>query len=80
VLPDSTVELHVSGASSDEVESVTRRLSAEVTRKAATTQTDSSVLSQTKERWVRSRKAWAFAIGITTIAGGVAAVLALFIH
>jgi hypothetical protein len=76
---DKLLELQVTGVA-DEVESVTRRLAAELAPKTeAATEADSN-LAERKERWVRSRKAWAFAIGLTTIAGGVAAVLALFIH
>jgi hypothetical protein len=76
--PDSSVELHVTGTAA-EVESVTRRLTADLAP-ALFTRTAVQSPPKAKERWARSRKAWAFAIGLTTIAGGVAAVLALFVH
>lgn len=72
------MELHVTGVAA-EVESVTRRLTADLAPALVT-----SIMVQdspkAKERWVRSRKAWAFVIGLMTIASGVAAVLALFVH
>ena len=79
---DSSLELHVTGVA-DEVESVTRRLAAELTpttAKAGEAADSPPPAEKVKERWVRSRKVWAFAIGLTTIVGGIAAVLALFVH
>jgi len=32
------------------------------------------------EKWTRTRKTWAFAIGLATIVGGIAAVIALLQH
>jgi hypothetical protein len=77
--PDSSVELHVTGVAA-EVESVTRRLTADIKPTAVKAGNAVKVPPETTERWVRSRKVWAFAIGLTTIIGGIAAVLALFIH
>lgn len=85
--PDKSLELHVTGVA-DEVASVTERLAAELTPTAVRTESIASVppegvasvSPEGKEHWARSRKIWAFAIGFTTIVGGVAAVLALFIH
>lgn len=80
--PDNSVELHVTGVAA-EVESVTRRLAAELKPVVAGTGDISqhpSRAAKASERWSRSRKVWAFAIGLTTIVGGIAAVLALFIH
>lgn len=77
--PDESVELNVSGTVADEVESLTRQLSAELVPSHVTTETP-KVIPNAQARWAKSRKAWAFAIGLATIAGGVAAVLALVIH
>jgi hypothetical protein len=32
------------------------------------------------EKWTKARKSWAFAIGLATIVGGIAAVIALLQH
>jgi hypothetical protein len=80
--PDNSIELHVTGVAA-EVESVTRGLTAKLKPEAVGTVSavqDPSQAAKAVERWSRSRKAWAFAIGLTTIVGGIAAVLALFIH
>lgn len=85
--PDKSLELRVTGVA-DEVASVTQRLAAELaptavgTESVATVSTEgvASVSTEGKEHWAKSRKVWAFAIGFTTIVGGIAAVLALFIH
>jgi hypothetical protein len=66
--------------SAPEVESVTLRLAAELAHIAAKTRILADHLSEVEGRWSRSRKAWAFAIGLATVVGGIATVLALFIH
>lgn len=78
-LPDNSVELRVTGMA-NEVESVSARLMAELLPAQVKPENVTEVSERTVQRWARSRKAWALAIGLTTIAGGVAAVLALFIH
>jgi len=56
------------------------QLAARAAPTAVRTESVASVSPEGKEHWARSRKVWALAIGFTTIVGGVAAVLALFIH
>jgi hypothetical protein len=79
--PDNSVELNVTGKA-DEVASVTRRMVEQLAPSPArpeATITQASP-SRSKKWWSWSLKAWAFAIGLATVAGGVAAVLALFVH
>ena len=76
---DDSVELRVTGAA-DEVESVTRRLVAELSPSLLAAESAADPSPDAEDRWSKSRKVWAFAIGLTTIVGGVATVLALFIH
>jgi hypothetical protein len=64
----------------NEVQSVTRQLSAELAPSGTTAGNVAEVTPEVRERWAKSRKAWAFIIGLATVAGGVAAVLALAIH
>lgn len=76
---DNSVELRVTGAA-DEVESVTRSLAAELGQSTVAVGNAAEPFIRTPDRWARSRRAWAFAIGFATLVGGVAAVLALVIH
>jgi hypothetical protein len=39
-----------------------------------------SPADEAAEPWTRTKKAWAFAIGLATVIGGIAAILALFVH
>lgn len=77
--PDHSVELHVTGAA-DEVESVTRRLTAGLAPTRVTAGKGAEHPSDAPARWTRSRRAWAFVIGLSTVLGAVAAVLALVVH
>jgi hypothetical protein len=79
-IDDNSVELNVSGAAASEVELVTRHLPTELALSRGTVGGVTEVISEARERWSKSRKAWTFVIGLATIAGGVAAVLALVIH
>lgn len=76
---DNSVELHVTGVP-DEVESVTRRLAAGLALSRVTPEKAAEPAPAASGHWARLRWTWAFAIGLTTIAGGIAAVLALVIH
>jgi hypothetical protein len=76
---DDSVELHVTGVA-DEVESVTRRLAAGLAPSRETTGKVAERPSSTQDRWTRSRKAWAFTIGLATVVGALAAVLTLVVH
>jgi hypothetical protein len=76
---DNSVELQVTGAA-DEVESVTQRLAAGLGRSQTTPAEGSEASTDVKSWWTRSRKAWAFTVGLATVVGAVAAVLALVVH
>ena len=76
---DKSVELYVTGIA-DEVESVTRRLVDGLGHSRMTPPRGVEVSADAVARWPRSRKTWAFIVGLATVAGGVAAVLALFVH
>jgi hypothetical protein len=77
--PDDSFELHVTGVA-DEVESVTRHLAEGLASSRLPADKNAAHHSDVQARWTRSRKAWAFAVGLATIVGGAAAVLALVIH
>jgi hypothetical protein len=77
--PDRTVELYVTGVA-DEVESVTQRLAADLTSSRATSRLGADASHEAQSRWERSGKIWAFIIGLATVVGGIAALLALVIH
>ena len=77
--PDTSVELHVTGVA-DEVESVTQRLAADLMSSRATSRLGTEATHEAQSRWDRSRKIWAFIIGLATVVAGIAAVLALVIH
>src|ERR1700722_13697067 len=76
---DDSVELHVTGVA-DEVESVTRLLAAGLASSRVRADKSASHQLGVQARWMRSRKAWAFAVGLATVVGAVAAVLALVVH
>ena len=59
---DNSVELHITGAA-DEVESVTSRLTAELASSGVTAGNAAELSPDVLDRWGRSRRAWAFAIG-----------------
>jgi hypothetical protein len=48
--------------------------------KQATAPEDGKASADVPARWTKSRKAWVFAVGLATVVGGIAAVLALFVH
>jgi len=74
-----SVELYVTGVA-DQVESVTRHLAAGLASSRASADKDAAHLPGVQARWIRSRKAWAFIVGLATVVGAVAAVLALVVH
>jgi hypothetical protein len=76
---DKSVELYVVGIA-DEVESVTRRLVSGLRQSRTAAPEDVEDSTGVAAGWPRSRKAWAFVVGLATVAGGAAAVLALFVH
>lgn len=78
--PGRSVELHVAGTKADEVESVARGLAAALAPSVLMTGDTGESALDVEEHWGKSGKAWAFAIGLATIVGGVAAVIALFVH
>ena len=64
----------------DEVGSVTQLLAAGLTSSRAPSKQDAEGPPKAQDRWTRTRTTWTFVIGLATVAGGVAAVLALLIH
>ncbi len=62
----NSVELCVMGVA-DEVESVTRRLAAGLASSSSLTGKDIAHSSRRQARWIKSRKAWVFTVGLATI-------------
>jgi hypothetical protein len=77
--PDNSVEVNVTGVA-DEVGPVTQLLAEGLTSFRAPPKQDAEGSPKAQTKWTRTRTTWAFVIGLATVAGGVAAVLALFIH
>jgi hypothetical protein len=68
--------LTVSGSKAEEVDAVTRSLAGVLQPPRIQKPED----DQAHKNWARTKAAWALAIGLTTIIGGICAVIALFVH
>ena len=73
--PDNSVELRVTGEA-DEVKSVAGHLVANLPP-VVTVEHEVDLSPVGRDRWAKVGRVWAFAIGLATVVGGVAAVLAL---
>jgi hypothetical protein len=77
--PDGIVELHAQGEAKA-VMLAASHFAASLAPRVETVEHDVGLSLEKQDRWAKAGKAWVFIIGLATVAGGVAAVLALMIH
>ena len=77
---DDSLELTVTGAVAEEVETVTRHILSELVSGRSLPQSRVQVEEKKRGWWTKSKAAWAFVIGLATVLGAAATVMALFVH
>jgi hypothetical protein len=74
--PDDSVKIYVQ-VGSDEAESVRERLQRALSEPA---RDEAGNSDHVRAWWTRSRKAWAFTVGLATVVGAVTTVFTLVVH
>jgi hypothetical protein len=72
--------LIVTGSKAEEVEAITRNLAAVLGPAPRVQKAEGDQADKPKKWWATAKAAWALAIGLATIIGGICAVIALFVH